>query len=104
MINQELSEFIDIPSFSIPQSPRQEELRLKSIDELKYQISVIDQENSQLAETIHNLEKELELKRSKVTLQISKLKEDKLLSTYITFFIFLFLSFYFLLFPSSKKQ
>lgn len=104
MINQDLKDSPeDLPILS-SQNSQQEELRKKSIDELKDQISIINQENSRLAETIHNLEKELELKRSKVTLQMSKLKEDKQLSTYLTFFFFVILSFYFVFFSKGAKK
>ena len=67
----------------------------KTVEDISNIISQVDQDNIALTNNIHNLEKELELKKSQV-LNLSK-KDQKKSSPYLVFFIVLALSFWIVL-------
>ena len=79
-------------SSTIPQEQNDEP---KSIEEISNLITQIDKDNIDLPNHIHNLEKELELKKSQVIF-LSKKYENKS-SQYSLFVILLVLSFWILL-------
>ena len=79
-------------SSTIPQEQNDEP---KSIEEISNLITQIDKDNIDLTNNIHNLEKELELKKSQVIF-LSKKYENKS-SQYSLFVILLVLSFWILL-------
>ena len=76
-------------------TPQEQNDEPKSIEEISNLITQIDKDNIDLTNNIHNLEKELELKKSQVIF-LSKKYENKS-SQYSLFVILLVLSFWILL-------